>query len=64
MNIEQIKTDLSAGVIVSPSTWRKLVEAALMMQEQLRAIGNYELDEYLGTTASESLSCLATVERL
>lgn len=60
MNIEQIKTDLSAGVIVSPATWRKLVEAALMMQDALemaRSHGGFSVSA-CAATALEKVEAL------
>lgn len=38
MNIEQVKKDLDNGIIVSPITYRKLVEAALLMQNYIADI--------------------------
>ena len=42
MNIEQIKTDMTNGVMVSRFTVAKLVEAALMMQEALEEAGYHK----------------------
>jgi hypothetical protein len=35
MNIEQIKKDRERGIMISPGTWDKLIEAALMMEDHL-----------------------------
>lgn len=44
MNIEQIKKDRARGIMISPGTWDKLIEAALMMEDflenQARAVGD------------------------
>ena len=44
MNIEQIKQDLEAGIMVSRSTIVALVEAALLMEDSLLAAKNGEQD--------------------
>lgn len=41
MNIEQIKQDQENGVMVSSVTYRKLVEAALLMRSALLDIYHY-----------------------
>jgi len=38
MNIEQVKKDLENGIIVSPITYRKLVEAAMIMRDALEVM--------------------------
>jgi len=43
MNIEQIKTDMTNGVMVSRVTVAKLVEAALMMENVLKVVEEAEL---------------------
>lgn len=42
MNIEQVKKDMENGIIVSPITYRKLVEAALILQQSAIDMANYD----------------------
>lgn len=42
MNIQQVKQDLEANVIVSRATHLKLAEAAYIMEQTLRELHNYE----------------------
>lgn len=57
MNIEQVKKDLDERMIISPITYRKLVEAALMMQEYLNSIQCYSNGRD-SITASEALEAV------
>lgn len=63
MNIEQVKRDMDAGVMVSRGTVVKLVEAALMMQQELRKVDKFEY--YCdGEMAMGVAAALAKVEAL
>ncbi len=60
MNIEQVKKNLENGIIVSPITYRKLVEAALLMKGFVEEMSYYDKDNI----NDDALKLLLEVEAL
>jgi len=58
MNIAQIKQDLDNGVIVSPITWRKLVDWAMEV-EQARSVPIERWQDRMGKSGKRECADLA-----